>query len=116
SADDELGRHDAVPAVLRQAKRDVVAGVAPKAIELGAEAEGDRLARVAAAVPDPKAKVLAVSDRRRLRDLAAVDEKRDARVAETERGQPAELGAEVEIQLEAGHDRIDARHRPEVVL
>src|SRR5262249_50423309 len=80
AANDELRRHRPVPAVLGQPEGDVVAGLAAEAVELAAEPEGDRLARVAPAVPHPEPQVLALADGGGLRDLAAVDEEGYSRV------------------------------------
>ena len=46
--------------------------------------------------PDAEAEVLPLADRGQVAELAAGDEEVDARVAEPERGEPAELGAERE--------------------
>src|SRR5204862_1069627 len=99
AADDQLGRDRPVPAVLGQTERDVVPGLAAEAVELAPEAECDRLAGVAPAVADPEPQVLAIADGRGVGDLAAVDEQRDARVAEPERCEPPVLGAAAEIEL-----------------
>src|SRR5206468_5346036 len=99
-----------------QPERDVVAAVTSEPVELAAHAERDRGSRVTAALADPETQVLAVANRREVRELAAVDEQDHTRVAEPERRETAELGAEVEVELAAGHDRVDARHRLQVVL
>src|SRR4051794_25764054 len=101
AADDELRRADAVPPVLAEPERDVVARLAPEAVELRAEAERDRLAGVASAVAHAEPEVLPVADRRGLCDLATVDEQRHPRIAEAERREPRELAAEAERQLGA---------------
>ena len=97
AAHDELRRDDAVPAVLLQPERDVVALLAPEAVELAAHAERDRRAGVAAALAHAEAQVLAVADRvdgRRPRSRRRAARHRDCR-ARTVRA-AAELGAEVE--------------------
>ena len=48
--------------------------------------------------------------------LAAGDEQVDARVAEPERREAAQLGAEAERERRAGDDRVDHRDRPQVVV
>ena len=53
---------------------------------------------VAAALAHAEAQMLAVADRREVRELAAVDEQQHARVAEPERREPPELGAQVEVR------------------
>ncbi len=105
---DELRRHRAVPAVLLEPERDVVAALAPVRVEPRAEAEGDRAAGVGAVAADAEAQVLALPDRGEVAELAAGSEQRHAGVAEPERRQPGELGAEVERQpLAARDDRVD---------
>ncbi len=51
-----------------------------------------------------------------LAELAAGDEQRDAGIAEAERREPPQLRAEPERQRAAGHDRVDDRQRPEIVV
>ena len=65
---------------------------------------------------DAEAQVLAVADRAEVGELAAVDEQRHARVAEPERREPASSAARPSVQLRARHDRVDARHRLQVVV
>ena len=61
--------------------------------------------------------MLALADRRELAELAARREQRDLRIAEPERREPRELRAQVERQARAArHDRVDARHRLQVLL
>src|SRR5204863_176896 len=85
AADDELRRDRAVPTILLQAERDVVAAHTAEAVEVRAEAERDRRAELTVAVPDPEAEVLAVADRGRLHDLAAGHEQRRRGIAQSER-------------------------------
>ena len=91
---DELRRDDAVPAVLLQAERDVVALLAAEAVELRAEAEGDRLARVASVLADAEAQVLAVADGRGSASSQPSTSSVTPGIAEPERRQPSELRAE----------------------
>ena len=115
-ADDELRRDGAVPAVLLQPERDVVAPARrrrssclpmPNAIAEPASRPRWRT-RNRRCLPSPT--------RREVGKLAAVDEQRHARVAETERREAAELRAQLEPELRAGHDRVDLRDRPQVVV
>ena len=78
-----------------------------EAVELPAEAEGDRRAGGAAAVGDAKAKVLPLADGLQVGELAAGDEQVDAGVAEPERREPLQLPAEAERERGAGDDRVD---------
>ena len=108
AAHDELRRADAVPTVLLQPECDVVAPRSPQPVELRPLAERDRRAGVAAALAHAEAKVLAVADGLQVGELATVDEQGDTRVAQPERREPRQLGAEAERQL-----RRPARsHRP----
>src|SRR5439155_20284425 len=97
--DDELRRHRAVPAVLLEPERHVVATLPAKTIEVAAHAEGDRRARVAAVLPHAKPEMLAVSNRSEVGELAAVDQQGHPGVAEAERREPGELGSKSEVQL-----------------
>src|SRR5204862_3447853 len=102
----------AVPAVLLRTERDVVAQLAPEAVELPAEAEGDRAARVAPVLAHAEAKVLALAELRRLGDLDAGGEKGHPGVAEPERRELLELGAEVEGQRRPRRqDRVELGRR-----
>ena len=85
------GDDGAVPAVLLQPERDVVAARPAGTVELPAEAERDRAARVGAVAADAEAQMLALADRRELAELAAGGEQRHLRVAEPERREPREL-------------------------
>ena len=67
--------------------------VAAQPVELPAEPERDRAARVAPVLADAEAQVLAVADGRGVDGLAARDEQRHVGVAEAERRQPLELRA-----------------------
>jgi len=61
--------------------------------------------------------MLALAHRRETAELAARRKERDLGIAETERREPRELRAQVERQARAArHDRVDARHRPEILL
>src|SRR5581483_478708 len=115
-ADDELRRRRAVPGVLLEAEGDVVVAHTAEAVELGAEPERDRRTGRPPRVADAEAQVLAVADRGQIGELAAGDEQGDAWVAETERREAAELRAELERERRAGDDRVDDRHRPQIVL
>ena len=67
-------------------------------------------------VADAEAEVLALAHRRQVVQLAAGDQQVDAGVAEPERREPAQLGAEAERERRAGNDRVDRGHRPQVVV
>src|SRR5947208_608662 len=82
------------PAVLRQAEGDVVASAVAIRLEPAARAELDRRARIAAFAPDAEAQMLALADRADVPKLAAGREQRDLGIAETERRELCELGAE----------------------
>src|SRR6266516_3686852 len=112
--DHELGRDSAVPVVLLEAESDVEPQFLPEAIELATEAESDRAPRVARAVLDPEAEMLAVADRGDFAELAAGREQRDPGIAEPERSEARQLRAEVEGQLRAVDERIDHRHRKQL--
>src|SRR5436190_6062758 len=71
AAHDELWGDRAVPMVLLQAERDVVAPVSPVAVELRSLTERNRATRIAAVAVHPEPKMLPVSDRRELSELAA---------------------------------------------
>ena len=86
---DELWSHGAVPAVLLQPEGDVEVRLALQALELAAEPERDRAARVASVLADAEAEVLALADRRGADRLAAGDEQRHVGVAEAERARAA---------------------------
>src|SRR5258708_4755501 len=70
SADDELRRDGAVPAVLLQPERDVVTSGTAVRIEALPEPEGDRAAGVEAVTPHPEAQVFPLADRREIAELA----------------------------------------------
>src|SRR5438309_8167747 len=61
-ADVQLRRDGAVPAVLLEPERDVIAADVAKPVELGAEAERDRAAGVAPILSDAEAQVLPLAD------------------------------------------------------
>ena len=63
-----------------------------------------------------EAEVFAVADRREVAELARWKQERDARVAEAERREAAQLPAERERQLPAGDDRVHDRARAQVVV
>ena len=90
--------------------------MAPEPVELSPLPEGDRRTGVPAALAHPEAKMLAVAHRRQVGELAPVDEQRHAGIAEPERREPRQLGAQAERQLRARDDRIDAGRRCEVVV
>src|SRR2546423_6643544 len=113
---DELRRDGAVPAVLLQPERDVVAPRAAEAVELAAEPERDRRPGVAAALPHAEAQMLALADRAELAQLASVDEQHHAGIPEPERREARQLLAERQAQLAAGDDRVDDDARPQVVF
>src|SRR5438477_13027729 len=71
--DHERGSHRAVPVVLLEPKREVERGFLPEAVELAAEAERDRGARISSAVPDPEAQVLSIPHRGDVAELAPGD-------------------------------------------
>src|SRR5439155_25731180 len=58
----QLRRDGAVPLVLLESEGDVIAADVAKPVELGAEAEGDRAARVAPVVADAEAQMLPLAD------------------------------------------------------
>src|SRR5207302_8300742 len=90
SLDDELRRHRSVPAVLLEPERNVVRNLLPEPVELRAEPERDRAAGIATAVPDAEPQVLAVADRRQLRQLTPGDEQRHRGIRKAERREPRE--------------------------
>src|SRR5581483_6164440 len=107
----------AVPSVLRETERDVPPPLLPVHVEQRAGAERDRTAGVAAVAANAEPQVLPLSDRRELAELAAGSEKRHVGVAEPERRELRELGAELERQPRlARHDPVHARRRPEIVV
>src|SRR5438132_6307362 len=116
SLDHELRGDGAVPVVLLEPEGDVEPELLPEAVDLPAEAERDRAAGVTGAVLDPKAKMLAVTDCGDLAELAAGHEQGHAGVAEPERRQARELGAQAQRQLCAVRERIDHGPRPELLL
>src|SRR5207248_11046868 len=71
AAHDELWRDGPVPAVLRQAERDVPADALPVDVESRADAERDRAARVGAVAAHAEAQVLALADCGEIAELAA---------------------------------------------
>src|SRR5579862_3105755 len=85
AAHDELGRDDAVPPVILEPHGEVVAPFAQEPVELRTQAERDRRPGVPAALPHAETQVLPVAHGRQVRELAAVDEQRDRRIAEPER-------------------------------
>src|SRR5205085_10356830 len=115
--DDELRRNGAVPAIFLEPERDVVAVVGQERLEARSLAEGDGAAAVPAGAADPETEVLAVADGCELGDSYACGEERRRGVAQPERSEPRELGAEVEGQrLVAADDRVDACDGLEVGL
>src|SRR6478672_9139633 len=79
--DHELGCDGAVPVIFLEPKSDVELQLPPKAVELAAKAECDCAAGVARAVLDPEAKVLAVSHRGDIAQLAPGNEQGDGWIA-----------------------------------
>ena len=117
AAHDELRRDDAVPAVLLEPERDVVALLAPEAVELRADAERDRRAGVAAALAHAEAQVLAVADRRRRRRPRS---RRRAASPPGCRARTARAGRAPRrgraSSFAPGDDRVDVRDRAQVVV
>src|SRR5579862_2602121 len=60
--------------------------------------------------------MLPIADGRELRQLAAVDQERDAGVAEPERCEPRELLAQWQPELAACDGRVDRRARMEILV
>src|SRR4051794_37394349 len=95
----QLWRDGAVPVVLLEAERHVVAAFPPEAVELRALTERDRTSRIAAVALHAKAQVLAFADGRQLTELAAGCQQRDVGVREPERPKLSQLLAELEREL-----------------
>ena len=93
-------------------KRDV----ALQPLELAAEPERDRAARVAPVLADAEAQVLALADRRGADRLAAGDEQRHVGIAEPERRELLELAGELERQRRRGNDRVDPGDRRQILV
>ena len=93
--------------VLLEPEGDVESFLLSKTVELAAKAERDRTARIAGAVLDPEAQMLAVSNGGDVAELAACHEQDDAGISKPERRQARELRAEIQGQLGAVHQRID---------
>ena len=109
----ELRRDRAVPVVLLQPERDVVAArLAGSGRAARPRPNAIALPGVAALVADAEAEVLALADGRELGELAVGREQGHVRVAEPERREPAQLGAEVERERDAARER---RRRPAIV-
>src|SRR6185437_1550900 len=100
-ADQQLWRDGAVPVVLLQAERHVVAAFPPEAVELRALTECNRTSRVATVALHTKAQMLAFTDGRQLTELAAGCEQRNVGIGEPERGKLSQLFAELERELRA---------------
>src|SRR5439155_13991966 len=96
---DELRRHGPVPVILLQAEGDVVPPDTPVAVHLRSLAERDSAARIAAVTVHSETEMLAVSNRRKVAELAPGCEQRHVGIAEPERRQPAQLLAQIERQL-----------------
>src|ERR1700716_980139 len=112
---EELGRDGAVPVVLLKAEGDVIASLAPIAFEPGPLSKRDRAAGVASVTVDAEAKVLSVTDRGEIPELATRREQRDVRIGQPERRQGTQLLTEFERQLRtARQDGVDDRRREEV--
>ena len=77
-------------------------GPAPEPVELRAEPEGDRAARVGAVAADAEAQVLPLAHGREVAELAARREQRHVRIAEPERRELRELLAELEREPRPG--------------
>src|SRR5581483_11176523 len=88
--DDELRRDRAVPAVLLEPERDVVAP-APEGVEAASLAEGDRTAGVDPLAADPEAEMLPFAHGRERRQAAARGEQGHRGVPEAERREPRQL-------------------------
>src|SRR5262245_52967081 len=91
TADDELRRDGAVPAVLLEPERDVVAPDSAEAVEPRPLSERDRATGIAPVALHAEAEMLPVSDRREVAELAPRREQRHVRVAEPERREPSQL-------------------------
>src|SRR6476661_4836730 len=104
AADQELWRDGAVPVVLLQAERHVVAAFPPEAVELRALAECDRASCIATVALHAKAQMLAFTDGRQLTKLAAGCEQRDVGVREPERRKLSQLFAELERELRTARE------------
>src|SRR5262249_52702057 len=98
----------AVPLVGLEPEYEVVAPRLPEAVELRAQAEGDRAPRVTSPVAHAEAQVLAVADRGQVAELAGRQQQRHRRVGEAEGRQARELPAD--------DDRVDDGPRAQVVV
>src|SRR5262249_2710050 len=115
AAHDELRRDGAVPTVLVQAERDVVAPYSAEAVQLRPLPECNRAAGVAPVALHAEAEMLAVADRRQVAELAARREQRHVGIAEPERREQAQLLAEIQGELRAAREhRVDNGRRDEV--
>src|SRR5262249_32287716 len=117
AADDELRRGCPIPGVLLEPEGDVVVAGAPETVELRTEPERNRRARnPSRRLADPEPQMLAVTDGGQVAHLAGGDEQVHAGVAEAEGGEPTQLRAEAEGEGGARDDRVDDRHRPQIVV
>ena len=105
TAHDELRRDSAVPVVLVQAERDVVPSVTAVAVELRSLTERNRPTRIAAVALHAEPKMLPVSHRRQLPELAAGREQGDVGIGETERREPQAQAIFDELEVEEGGAR-----------
>ena len=114
--DDELRSDRTVPVVLLEPEGDVEVRLQAHPVELAAEAEGDRTSGVAPLLAHPKAQVLSVPDGCGADRLAVRNEKRHVGITEPEGCELLELAGELEGQRKSRHDRVDPRHRPQVLV
>ena len=118
AAHDELGRHRAVPAVLLEPEGDDPSGRRAGTSRAGPPSPNAMALPASATVAtDAEAEVLALADGGEGGELAAGGEQHHAGIAEPERRELLELGAEVERELlSARHDRVDPGDGREVVV
>ena len=105
----QLRGDGAVPLVRLEPERDVVCAGAAEAVEAAADPERDRAARVAPVLADAELEVLALPHCGEVDELAAGEEQRHVRVAEPERRELRELGAEAEREVGSVHERVHQR-------
>ncbi len=96
--DDKLRRHGAVPVVLGELERQVIAARAAQTLDLRSQPERNRATAIAPMLLHPEAKVLAVTDGGRLDGLDARRQENRLGIAEPERRKPAQLVGEIERQ------------------
>src|SRR5439155_11383669 len=95
---------------------DVVASLAPVAVELGSLPERDRAARIAAVQLYTETEMLAVADRCKLAELAARRQQRHFGIGQAERRQRAQLFAELERELRPARKNCVDDGRPDEIL